>query len=197
MNSQIVLKLCGFMAGMAICLVASSCKTHDTVTDTATEKSWEEKSIWTNGSGVRWGVQSHDVQSYFTKLIADLMEREEGTYLFGEENLKRFFTRLGVGWPEGSSIMYVSCKDTEMLHVTNTLENQKLLKQVLDAVNADPRPYVEIIVQVMAFRTKDVEKLQLAIGVVDNEALFDLQKAGKARLVATSSAVTKNQKVPY
>jgi len=50
---------------------------------------------------------------------------------------------------------------------------------------------VEIDFQIVAFRTKDIERLQLAGGMT-KEALFELRKAGKGKLLGTSSVVTQN-----
>jgi type II secretory pathway component GspD/PulD (secretin) len=99
-----------------------------------------------------------------------------------EDDFKKFFAQMGVQWPIGSSIM---CFENQ-LRVSNTLDNLEILEQILFELNVIPA-LVNVDVQMVAFRMKDIEKLQLAGGMT-KEALLGLQKAGKAKLVATASA---------
>jgi hypothetical protein len=107
-----------------------------------------------------------------------------------DQNWKLFFSRKGVTWPEddGASITYLSV--IGRLRVENTPENLDLIYEILEEVNV-PLCLIDIDVQVVAFRPKDIERLKLAGGVTA-ESLTALRKRGKARLVSSASVVTKS-----
>jgi len=102
--------------------------------------------------------------------------------------VKRWFAELGVSWPDGSS--FALRPSMRILSVTNTRKNLERIKELMAMMGGIPM-VVEIDVQIVAFRTKDIEKLQLGEGMT-KEALFDLRRAGKGKLVGTSSVVTQN-----
>jgi hypothetical protein len=119
--------------------------------------------------------------------LAELQEQDKWqsqtpTVETQENEYKKFFARLGVQWPTGSSVTYFGSQ----LRVTNTQENLEHLEQILSELNVIP-VLVQVDLQVVTFQKKDIEKLQLA-GNMTKEALLRLWKAGKAKLTATASA---------
>jgi len=103
-----------------------------------------------------------------------------------EDDLKALFTHIGgVQWPIGTSICYLSA--IGKLRVTNTIENHDILRELLSYMN---HQRVHASVQILAFRVGDIEKLQRN-GDMTVKALMALRKAGKAKPVATASAVAE------
>ena len=104
-----------------------------------------------------------------------------------DTELKAFFADYGVQWPDGSSITHL--KVANKLRVVNTSENLTRLGDALHSLIGNGFFPIRVEVQVVAFRTADITKLQLA-GDMTKDALMDLQKAGKSKPVATASILT-------
>ena len=73
-----------------------------------------------------------------------------------ERDWKEFFEMLGVGWPEGSSIMYI--KTIGKLRVKNTYENLAELEKALTEMNADPK-LIEIEARFVEVCQEDLNSL--------------------------------------
>ena len=210
MYRKIIRRFGRVAAGVALCLMASACRTVCPCRDAhipprAVEKKAKPPTpikTWTDDAGVQWSTRYYYIPpSVIVRSVT--LDEQFWTRKFGTDagNLdccniaeksiqnvvKQFLSALGVGWPEGSFITYLP--EVERFLVTNTLENQNLIKALL-APLCSPRQ-VETDMQIVAFQTRDVERLLLA-GNMTKDALFELRKAGKAKLVATTSVVTKN-----
>ena len=104
------------------------------------------------------------------------------------QDWKVFFASMGVNWPEGSSVSYVA--SISVLRVTNTPENLDVLEQVLDDLTVHPC-MVEVEMQILAFRTEDIEQLRLS-GDVSVDSLTVLRQKGKAKPVASATVLTRS-----
>ena len=104
-----------------------------------------------------------------------------------EGSFEEFCAKMGVQWPTGSSVTYL--EEFSKLRITNTHDNLAKFEQLLWDMNVLPT-LVNVDMQIVAFQAKDIEKLQLAKNMT-KEALLALQKAGKAKQVATTSAVVE------
>jgi len=103
-----------------------------------------------------------------------------------EEERKSFFSEHGVTWPKGSSL---SLPSYFQIRIRNTVEQLELIEQVLEVYMKDLDLFVaHVEMLVLAFPTADIAKLQLA-GDVSKTSLMKLWKAGKAKPVATASAM--------
>lgn len=97
-----------------------------------------------------------------------------------------FFEELGVTGPDFARVV---CLPTiGKLLVTNTAENLNVIEAVFDQFSLD---LVEVDMQIHAFRTQDIERLQLAGGVTV-ETLTELRRKGRSKPVAASTALTKS-----
>jgi len=108
--------------------------------------------------------------------------------------LKQMLIDAGVDWPEGSSLafFYVKYRFSFILRITNTPRNLDVIEKLLREWGfLHSIPLVTIDLQIIAFRTKDIEKLQLSRSMT-KEALFDLRKTGKAKVVSMASVMTRN-----
>ncbi|MBP5511735.1 MAG: type II and III secretion system protein, partial [Kiritimatiellae bacterium] len=74
----------------------------------------------------------------------------------GKQDWKAFFGDLGVPWPEGSSIAYIST--IGKLRVKNTAENLAVFEQVLEDLNVTPR-LIEIEARFVDVSQKDLNSL--------------------------------------
>jgi type II secretory pathway component GspD/PulD (secretin) len=97
-----------------------------------------------------------------------------------------FFEQLGVTGPECAEFQYLSA--IGKLRVTNTPENLAAIEVVLDQFALR---MIEVEMQIHAFRAKDIERLRLA-GGVSVESLMAMRRQGKAKSVATATALTKS-----
>ena len=101
---------------------------------------------------------------------------------------KAFFASMGVNWPEGASVSYVS--SIGLLRATNTQENLDVLEQVLEDLSIGP-VMIEVEMQIHAFRAEDIEPLSLS-GDVSVEALKALRQSGRTKPVASATVTTKS-----
>ena len=104
------------------------------------------------------------------------------------QRLKEFYACLGVGWPNGSSISSIPSFCRWL--VTNTQDNHDRLRKILDETACRPK-LVDTELQILAFRTADIERLQRIDGV-SLASLNALREKGKAKPVAIASGVTKS-----
>jgi len=101
---------------------------------------------------------------------------------------KPFFEPFGVQWSCGSSI---SCLPRfDLMRVTATHENLEKFEQVCKDISFFPR-MVEVDVQIHAFSLEDIEKVRIS-GDMSVEALMAMRRKGKARPVASATAMTKS-----
>ena len=131
-----------------------------------------------------WVVPFDDPMTMSARTYPIHLERAGKLAAMSEEELKSFFVALEVSWPKYSSIKIDSYGQ---LAVKNTQENLALLDMLI-LPRCDFIVHVEV--QILAFQAKDIEKLQLAEGVSE-ASLRGLRKAGKAKPVATASALTE------
>lgn len=94
---------------------------------------------------------------------------------------------LGVSWPK--SAFAVHLKRDNKLFVRNTEKNLEAIEQTLDDLLTLPRRQVNIEVEVVAFKLRDIEKLTMDESI-SLASLTALRKEGKAKLVSTAYAVT-------
>ena len=95
-----------------------------------------------------------------------------------------FFEQLGVTGPEFAKFEYLPA--IGKLRVTNTTENLAVIEMVFEQFALR---MIEVEMQIQAFRARDIERLRLAGGVTV-ETLMELRRNGKARPVATATALT-------
>ena len=105
-----------------------------------------------------------------------------------QQDLKKLFSDLGVPWPVGSSIAYLSI--IGKLRVCNTRENLELFEKVLEEMNVTPRE-IQIDVQFVAFDLTNINQLVAAGPGISTASLTALWVAGKGELLAAPSVVTK------
>jgi len=74
----------------------------------------------------------------------------------GKEDWKTFFQELGVMWPDGSSISYMS--SIGKIRVTNTAEQLAVFEQALEDLNVTPR-LIEIEARFVEVSQKDLNSL--------------------------------------
>ena len=185
-----VLRLGGVATGIVMCLMVTSCRTVQ-----------EPRILTFDGTSIPKNARQATVAPTID-LKNQLITREyflsswaHGTPVSGTERastdveFKRWYSELGVSWPDGSSLTFQPI--LRIMSVTNTRENLNRIETVLAMAGMGIPKQVEIDFQIVAFRTKDIEKLQLGGGMT-KEALFDLRRAGKGKLVGTSSVVTQN-----
>lgn len=103
-------------------------------------------------------------------------------------NWKDFFAQMGMNWPVGASISYLS--SVGCFRVTNTSENLDVFEQLHKVLGSVPR-MVEVDMQINAFSSEDIERLRHS-GEMSVEALMDLRRKGKARPVASATVLTKS-----
>jgi Flp pilus assembly secretin CpaC len=103
-------------------------------------------------------------------------------------NWKDFFAQMGMNWPVGASISYLS--SVGCFRVTNTSENLDVFEQLYKVLGSVPR-MVEVDMQINAFSSEDIERLRHS-GEMSVEALMDLRRKGKARPVASATVLTKS-----
>lgn len=103
------------------------------------------------------------------------------------QDLKKLFGDLGVFWPVGSSISYLTT--IGKLRVVNTVDNLVIFEKVLVEMNVTPRQ-IEIEVQFVAFDQTNVEKL-IAAGRLNLAALTNLWINGSGHLLAAPRVTTK------
>lgn len=128
----------------------------------------------------RMVIHSFDVHP--TIIDATYMERE------GRENIKGFFTEMGVTWPDGSGINYIATMDS--VTITNTLENIERFRDVLVWENLIPS-MVEIQVDFVEFDLTDIDKL-VREDKICRDSLQSLWEAGKGKLLSSGKAVSKS-----
>jgi Flp pilus assembly secretin CpaC len=96
-----------------------------------------------------------------------------------------FFKQLGVMEPSFAKVEHLS--SIGKLLVTNTPENLAIIESIFSRFS---KHMVEVEVQIHAFRTVDIERLRLS-GGVSRESLMALRQNGKAKPVASATALTK------
>ena len=93
----------------------------------------------------------------------------------GKGDWQEFFTRLGVAWPEGSSIEYFP--SFGKLVVKNSLENLRALEDIL--IDGPMIPFqVEVQMDFIQFTMDDIDRLARE-GNLTSTALLDLWKKAK------------------
>ena len=112
----------------------------------------------------------------------------------GTSDWKEFFGKLGVGWPDGSSVNYMP--SIGKLVVMNTADNLATLEQVLGALNVTPFQ-VEIEVRFVEVGQTDLNALGLEWILNDNYEIAEMSSdAGlpaqsRRRFIMESGNVTK------
>jgi general secretion pathway protein D len=112
----------------------------------------------------------------------------------GTSDWKEFFGKLGVGWPDGSSVNYMP--SIGKLVVMNTADNLATLEQVLGALNVTPFQ-VEIEVRFVEVGQTDLNALGLEWILNDDYEIAEMSSdAGlpaqsRRRLIMESGNVTK------
>ena len=96
-------------------------------------------------------------------------------------------SRCGFGWLAAGLAVCLAATSCRTCH---DVAAEKDLREIMQdsTLASDTSPLIQADVQIVAFRLKDVEKLQLAKNMT-TKALLGLWKAGKAKLVATAFAV--------
>lgn len=143
--------------------------------------------IGRSGFDEDWATRSYDIPD---ALAERLFRGADGQTPARDPNQvwQAFFDELGVTGPEFASFEYLPT--IGKLRVTNTPENLAIIDYAFDAaVRTDA--LVNIEVQVHAFRTKDIERLNLA-GDETLDALLALRGAGKGKPVASASVWAKS-----
>jgi len=97
-----------------------------------------------------------------------------------------FFKELGVTGPTNATVEYFPF--AKRLDVTNTRANLELVEMVF---NHFAMRTVEVEMEIHAFSTSDIERLQLS-GGMSLESLMQLRERGKSKSVATASVLTKS-----
>ena len=100
-----------------------------------------------------------------------------------------FFTSMGVTWPAGSCVTPIDI--IGKLRVTNHLKNLMLITQILDDWIVLPQR-VDIQLEMVAFKLRDIEKLTAGKGV-SFESLTALRKKGKTKPVSVAHIKTKSE----
>ena len=111
----------------------------------------------------------------------------------GTSDWKEFFGKLGVGWPDGSSVNYMP--SIGKLVVNNTADNLATLEQVLGALNVTPFQ-VEIEVRFVEVGQTDLNSLGLEWILNDNWEITEkkrdswLDPQSRTRMVMEKSNIT-------
>ncbi len=103
-------------------------------------------------------------------------------------DLKKLFCMLGVPWPSGSYVYYLST--IGRLEVCNTRENQVLLERLLVEMNVTPRQ-VQIDMQFVAFDLTNINRLVTSGPGINTASLVSLWSSGRGELLAAPTVVTK------
>jgi type II secretory pathway component GspD/PulD (secretin) len=103
-------------------------------------------------------------------------------------NFRTCFNRMGVEWPEGSSIRYISA--IGKLIATNTEDNLRKLEDALGTLNVVPNQ-IEVEVKFIEYQLSDIEALAKQGGATQ-QALMNLWRQGKARLIHAPKVVTQS-----
>jgi len=100
--------------------------------------------------------------------------------------------RCGLGWLVSGLAVCLAATSCRTCHdaMAEKVVAEKDLREIMQDgdLASDTSPLIQADVQIVAFRLKDIEKLQLAKNMT-TKALLGLWKAGKAKLVATTSVV--------
>jgi type II secretory pathway component GspD/PulD (secretin) len=140
-------------------------------------------------SGVTPGKSPVMVTRTFDVLPSLIEQAAYASMSDGEPNglpLKTCFNILGVEWPEGSSIKFISV--TGKLIVKNTEENLRKCEVILSTWNVLPYQ-IEIEVKFIEYQPADIEVL-VKQGGATQQALINLWQKGKARLIHAPKVVT-------
>ncbi len=149
-----------------------------------------------------WVTRSYTVPP---ELADALFTKHDGQVSDVEPNKawELFFEQLGVPRPSvrTNDVFQCTCGKTHRdlteyvyqpisgtLRVTNTPWNLAIIDQVFKVFALRK---VEVEMQIHAFRTADIERLRLA-GGVSLEALMELRQNGKAKPIASATALTKS-----
>ena len=118
----------------------------------------------------------------------------EKTNMDTKQDWKAFFSSMGVQWPDGSSISYLST--IGKLRVTNTAENLAVFEQVLEDLNVTPR-LIEIEARFVEVSQSDLNSLgfewllnsdySFGVGGALGKAL-NLQKHSNTKVALTDAA---------
>ncbi|MEI6210270.1 MAG: hypothetical protein WCR06_01465 [bacterium] len=103
-------------------------------------------------------------------------------------DLKKMFGDLGVPWPAGSYIAYLSI--IGKLKVCNTLENLRCFERILDDMGVTPRQ-IQIDLQFVAFDLTNINRLVASGPGINTASLTALWASGRGELVAAPTVVTK------
>ena len=104
------------------------------------------------------------------------------------DQVRDYFTQLGVKWPTGSSIHYV--QSANKLVVGNTEENLTVFELLLVGLNVVPCQ-VEVELRFVSFELADVSKLA-AEGTLLQDGLTRLWKDGHGTLLSAPHVMTKS-----
>lgn len=88
-----------------------------------------------------------------------------GQSIGGERPIKEFFEEMGVKWPEGSSIKYISA--IGKLVVANTADNLTVFEQILSVLNVVPNQ-IEIEARFVEVSQTDLDSLGFEWMLTDN-----------------------------
>ncbi len=139
---------------------------------------------------VMWGDEDFVTRSYNIPylLSARLFNRSAGLVPDADANKvwQAFFDHLGVTGPECATFEYLP--SIGKLRVTNTPSNLAVIETVFDEFASR---MIEVVMQIHAFRAKDIARLRLA-GGVSVDTLMDLRHKGKSKPVAAATALTKS-----
>jgi len=188
MNTKNVNHTAWLATGLAACLATSSCTTFRDTHTHPPECGLSCLHVSANlaDKKVRAPLDASDSE-LITRDYTVLLPRSFQLDPPPQYSFYEFYAQMGVQWPTGSSVRVIL--ELGKLRVTNTRDNLEKLEQRLWDMNVLPS-LVNVDVQIIAFQAKDIEKLQLAKNMT-KEALLALQKAGKAKQVATTSAVVE------
>jgi hypothetical protein len=103
-------------------------------------------------------------------------------------DLKTLFGMLGVPWPTGSYVSYLST--IGKLQVCNTREHQVVLERLLVEMNVTPRQ-IQIDMQFVAFDLTNINRLVTSGPGINTTSLVSLWSSGRGELLAAPTVVTK------